>query len=335
MKCKNCGAPLPYVAGENVLNCGYCGSTTMIAALDNIVKLEEHFIIPNNIDSRSLQKNCREWMSKGFFKAGDLDETAAFGKIEGLYLPFWVVNVQANTYWSGMNRRTRTVGSGDHRRTETYWEPESGSFQDHLGWVVYARSNFDEYYGLNALNPGQCSTSADWGGFAMSFGLGDKKSEGIDLATGKKPFSMDVAKGVPVINGQITQDQADDRAKAQIVGYHRSQAESKVTRLTDCDTTVQVERTELIYAPMWFVEYAYKGKTYRMLLEGHQGRVICGEAPVGKWDKVVVSGIAGGLVAVGFGLGAHFADIPWLYIGTAAAILGVGVHAIITALKKD
>ena len=91
MKCKNCGAPIPYVAGENVLTCSYCGSTTMIASLDNIVKVEEHFIIPNTLDSASLQKNCRVWMSEGFFKASDLDEAALFGKIEGLYLPFWVV----------------------------------------------------------------------------------------------------------------------------------------------------------------------------------------------------------------------------------------------------
>ncbi len=335
MKCKNCGAPIPYVAGENVLTCSYCGSTTMIASLDNIVKVEEHFIIPNTLDSASLQKNCRVWMSKGFFKAADLDEAALFGKIEGLYLPFWVVNARADTYWSGMNRRTRTVGSGDNRRTEEYWVPDSGSFQENPGWVIYARANLDEYYGLGALNPGETSTSADWGGFAIDLGLGDKESAGIDLATGKKPFSVDVAKGLTIINGQIAQEQAEDRAKAQIVGYHREKAEAKVDRLTDCDTTVQVERTELIYAPMWFVEYKYKGKTYRMLLEGYKGRVISGEAPVGKWDKVVVSGIIGGLVAIGCGIGGYYSDIPALYIGTAIAVLGVGIHATITALKKD
>jgi len=338
MKCKNCGAPIKYVSGENVLHCSYCGATTMVATLDNIVKLEEHFIIPNTQSNASVQQHSREWMSHGVFKAGDLPKIAMFGQIEGIYLPFWVVHAQVNTYWSGMNRHTRIVGSGSYSRTETYWEPASGDIGEKVGWVVYARSNLEEYYGLAALNPGSSGTSADWGGFNLVSGLGSSESKGIDLTTGKAPFDAEVAKGLKIINGQITQDQANERARAQITGYHHKKAEEKVDQLTDCKTTIQIEKTDLIYAPLWFVAYSYKGKPYRMLLEGHKGSVITGEAPVGKWDKVAVSGFLGGLVAVSCAIGAVYATFPnheFLLLGSAAAILAVGIHAIATALKKD
>ena len=333
LKCKNCGAPIPYVAGENVLNCSYCGSTTMIAAMDNIVKVEEHFIIPNTLNSTSVQQHCRKWMSEGFFKAGDLTQKAGFNKIEAVYLPFWVVNVQADTHWSGMSRHTRTVGSGKYSRTEVYYEPASGSFEDKLGWVVYARASLDEFYGLAALNPGSRAVSADWGGFALDLGLGSKKSQGIDLTTGKKPFTADIAKDIKILNGQITQDQANDRARSQILTYHREKAASKVDKLMDCHTDIQIGRTELIYAPLWFAQYAYKGKNYHILLEGHQGRIITGEAPVGKWDKVVVAAGVGAAAAIACAAGAHYYNAPALLIGSGIAVLAVGIFAVITAFK--
>jgi DNA-directed RNA polymerase subunit RPC12/RpoP len=338
MKCKNCGAPIQYVAGENVLHCSYCGSTIMVASLDNIVKVEEHFIIPNTQSNASVQQHCHEWMGKGFFKAKDLPKVAVFDKIQGFYLPFWVVHAQVNTYWAGMNERTRTVRYGNQTRTETYWEPANGSFDEVVGWVIYARTNMDEYYGLSALNPGAQATTADWGGFSLGMGLGSAESKGIDLTTGKVAFQAELAKSLNIINGQITQNDANERAKAQVTGYHHRKAEKKVTRLTSCNTTIQIEKTELIYAPLWFVSYNYKGKNYRMLLEGHGGTVISGEAPVGKWDKVVISSVIGGVVAVGCGLGAHYINQPWapyLFIGSAIAIIAVGIHAIITALSRD
>ena len=333
LKCKNCGAPIPYVAGENVLHCSYCGSTNMIAALDNIVKVEEHFIIPNNLNSASAQQHCRKWMGEGFFKAADLPQKAGFSQIQAVYLPFWVVNVQADTHWSGMSRHTRTVGYGNSRRIEVYYEPENGSFSDKIGWVVYARASLNEFYGLAALNPGASATTADWGGFALDLGLGSRKSQGIDLTTGKKPFTADTAKDIKILNGQITQDQANDRSRAQILNYHRDKAASKVDKLMDCDTNIQIGRTELIYAPLWFVEYMYKGKKYHILLEGHQGRIITGEAPVGKWDKVVVTAGVGGAVAIACAAGAYYYNFPGLFVGSAVAVIAVGVYAIITAFR--
>lgn len=338
IKCKGCGAPLPYVSGESVLHCDYCGSTTMLASLDNIVKLEEHFIIPSTQSSASVVQHCRAWMKEGFFKAKDLPLRAVFGKIESLFLPFWVVHAQVITFWSGMNQRTRTVGSGKYAHTETYWEPASGSIQDELGWVVYARSNMNEYFGLTALNPGGTATVADWGGFALGMGLGNKTSEGIDLTTGKTLFQAELAKGMKIVNGQITQAQAEERARAQITAYHRRLVNKKVDQVTNCTTTIVVEKTELIYAPLWFVDYSYKGKNYRMLVEGHKGRIITGEAPVGKWDKVVVSGIVGGLVTIVSGLAGYYINAPWapyLFFVTGASVLAVGIHALITALKPD
>lgn len=335
LKCKSCGAPLPYMTGENVLTCNYCGAATMIAGMDNIVRVEEHFIIPNCLDPGAVENICREWMGQGVFRARDLPARAAFKSIAGVFLPFWVVNVTAATYWSGMHKKTRTVGSGNDRRTEEYWVPDNGSFKDDLAWVVYARTRRDEYFGIEALNPGGDAVTADWGEYPFGFGLGGEASEGVDLAAGKQPFSMEAARGLKIINGQITRERAEEHSRVQIIDLQHTKAGRKVDTLTNCDTTFFIHGTDLVYAPMWMVEYSYGNRPYHLLVEGLRGRVIAGQAPVGRWDKVFISALLAGFIAAACGLGAYYLDVPWLYIGAGAAGLAAATHALVTALKKN
>ncbi len=332
INCKNCGAPIKYVEGESVLHCAYCGTATMLAGFDKIVKVESHFIVPPTATKSEVDANIRKWMSSGFWKAADLAEKAVFEKIEGVVLPFWVVKTKATTYWSGMNKRTKTVGSGDNKRTETYWEPTSGSFEETYNWTVYAREDEDEYWGLSALNPGSKAVEADWGGFFLGFGTGSKSSGKSDLLQNAQPFSLDAVADMKVINGQTTQERAEQRGQNDIIGLHRRQAESKVTRVTDCDTTVDIKGCSLVYLPVWQVKYKYKGKQYKMLANGHTGEVIAGQAPVGKWDKVVMLSIIMIVLAGIFALIAFLAKEPAWWIGTGASAGVVALYAAWTAL---
>ncbi len=332
ISCKNCGAPIEYIEGESVLNCPYCGTTTMLAGFDKIVKIEEHFVIPAKVSRAEVETNIRKWMASGFWKAADLADKAIFEKIEGIVLPFWVVETKATTYWSGMNKRTKTVGSGDNKRSETYWEPTSGNFEETYKWTVYARQDESEYWGLAALNPGSKSVEADWGGFFLGLGTGSKVSGKSDLLQNAAPFSLDVVKDMKVINGQITRERAEQRGQNDIVNLHRKQAESKVTRVTDCDTTVDINGCSLVYLPVWQIQYKYKGKSYKMLANGHTGDVISGQAPVGKWDKVVMLSIIMTILAGIFALIAFLSEEPMWWIGTGASAGIVGLYALWTML---
>jgi predicted RNA-binding Zn-ribbon protein involved in translation (DUF1610 family) len=293
LNCTNCGAPISYLEGEAVLTCPYCGTTSMLAGYDNIVRVQSHYILPATLDRTGARVAASSWMSQGFFKAGDLTTRSVFEQEEGVVLPFWVVRTRARTFWSGMDRQTRSVGSGDNRHTEEYWEPVSGDFSEDQQWVVYARENEDEHWGLKALNPGSRSVQ-----------------------------------GLTVCNGQMTQERAEKRATNDIVAVHRQRADSKADRITDCDTTVDVLGADLVHLPVWKIRYAYKGKSYRLLLNGHTGNVISGEAPVGKWDKVVMLSIIMGVLAVLFGLIAGLTDLPHMWIGTGVC---AGIAVLYTA----
>ena len=82
--------------------------------------------------------------------------------------------------------------------------------------------------------------------------------------------------GLKIVNGQIVQARAEETARARIVQSHDAKAAGKATRITDCDTTVTVQGTELVYLPMWEIVYGYGGRDYRVLVNAASGAVVHG-----------------------------------------------------------
>ena len=79
-------------------------------------------------------------------------------------------------------------------------------------------------------------------------------------------------------------------------------------------------------------DYRYRGKSYKLLVNGHSGDVISGQAPVGKWDKVVMLSIIMAVLVLVFSLIALLADAPLMWIGTGTSAGAVGLYALWTAL---
>ena len=333
MNCSNCGAPIEYVEGESVLTCNYCGTTTMLAGFDNIIRIESHFILPPVVNGEESRAKVFNWMKKGVFKTRKLCDNAVWNNEEGIVLPFWVVRNAAKTFWRGMNKKTRTTGSGDKQKSEEYWEPVSGNFSDNYNWPIYARENDEEFWGLEVLKPGRKKIKADWGKFFLNFGLGSKTSRKTDLLKGKEAFDLEKIKGMKIINGQITQDRAEDQAKNEVIELHVKKSNAKATKITDCDTTVTVNGVDLVYGPMWEFEYSFENKNYHVLVNGHTGEIVAGEAPVGHWVKVTVLSIQMMIMAaISAALAKNGGSPFWIAAGVFAGI--ALIYAIWTAFFR-
>jgi hypothetical protein len=267
----------------------------------------------------TISNSCRKWMAEGTFKAKDLPNTAVFTKLEARYLPFWAIRAHSTTKYSGSR------GSDEVQ----------GSVEEEVAWVIYARTDPGDIFGFWALNPGAQSTTPDWGDFPFKLNLGSDKSEGIDLVTGKEPFDQKLVGDVELINGQITEGDAKKKAETEIATFCRKKTVEKNAGVTfsNFDVSISIEKIDLVYLPLWSVEYTYRGKPYRMLLDGHRGRVLAGEAPVGKWDKVVIAGAIFGSIAIICGIVGRVFNWPYLYIISAVMVLIIGYYAIRAALE--
>ncbi|MBN1433316.1 hypothetical protein JW921_01060 [Candidatus Fermentibacterales bacterium] len=298
ISCTNCGAPVPYLEGESVLTCGYCGTTSMIAGFDKIVRVESHYVLPAQHNEDGARAKIFAWMKKGMFKARNLADTARWTGSDGLVLPFWVVKNTATTNWRGMNKKTRTVGSGKQQKREEYWEPASGQFTEEYSWPIYAREDEASLWGMEALKPGRPKVKADWGRFFLGFGMGSSSSGKTDLLEGREEFDLEKIRGMKILNGQIPQKRAEDLARNDVINLHADKAKSRATRITDCDTTVSVLGVDLVYVPLWEFEYQWEGSPYHVLVNGNTGDIIAGEAPVGPWSKVTMLSIYMAILAV-------------------------------------
>lgn len=309
LSCQNCGAPLSYMEGENVITCPYCGTTTMLAGYDNIVKIDGHSMLPMHVNENDAISTLITWLSKGFFRSKSYVSTAKVASVKGLMLPYWIVKSSASTSWHGKKKRTKTTGTGDKKRTQTWWEPVSGRFSEDFTWPEYARENPEEFWGIGNIQPGKKSVFPDWGKFWLKFG-GSKQSSNRNMLDGQIPFDIEAVKSAgmadDLVNGQITQERAEANARGNIKEHQAKKAESKADVLSDVDTTVNVNKVDLVYVPMWEMKYSMDGKEYSALVDGAKKEVLSAEYPVGKKAKITIFDTVLGIPAiiagvVGFG----------------------------------
>jgi LSD1 subclass zinc finger protein len=315
LSCQSCGAPLAYMEGESVITCPYCGTTTMLAGYDNIVKIDSHSMLPMEVNENDAIGTLFTWLSRGFHKSKSYVQLARISSITGLMLPYWIVKSSASTSWRGKKKRTRTVGTGDNKRTETTWEPVSGRFSEDFTWPEYAREDPNEFWGVENIKPGKKSLYPDWGKFWLRFG-GTATSPNKNLLEGQKRFEIEEVKNAGMadnlVNGQITQERAEANARANIKDRQGKMAESKADVLSDVDTSVNVNKVDLVYVPLWELEYMLGGKTYRALVGGTRKEVLSAEYPVSKKAKIVIFDVFLGIPAAIAGvIGFSAEGSPW------------------------
>ncbi len=339
ISCSNCGAPLSYIEGEAVITCEYCGTTTMLAGFDNIVTVKSHYLLPPKAGRDEAIGIASSWLEKGFYRSKNLPKRVSWKTIESKVLPYWIVRCTGSTRWSGMQKRTKTIGEGKNKKSEKYWEPVQGRIKEDYTWPVYAREDDSEFWGIRNLEPGKQCVFPDWGKFIFRLG-GSKKARNINLLKDKKDFSIDDLKKLNmqehIINGQIVQERAERSARDRIIELHHEKAESKATKITDCDTTIDVKGVDLVYVPVWELEYVYRNKKYHILVDASRQEVLSGEAPVSKWAKATVFDIVFLIIAAIFAaIGGTIDGAAWPWIGAGVFGGSAIAYSVWTATMKE
>ena len=103
IRCSHCGAPVEFKPGELIATCKYCGFTTVIETGQAFNF--EHSLLFNNYPEEQMENLVRDWMRSGFMKPGDLAKKAKITEKNLVYLPFWVVSVEASTKYKGIFER--------------------------------------------------------------------------------------------------------------------------------------------------------------------------------------------------------------------------------------
>ena len=235
--CSHCGAPISFEPGEIIATCKYCGYTVVIETGKAFTF--EHSMLQNKYDLTEIEEPIRNWMRAGFLKPSDLARKSKITEKTLIYVPFWVVSVEAESDYKGIFERI------------TPPVVKEGKIEKKYDWLVLARK-------------------------ATKF---PTREYDVPL-TGKVTYDFrKIEAFAKVLNSEIEKNEAAGLAKQQVEEHHRYLLQQDVDRIIEMKNEIKINQTVYLHAPIWFVKYEYKGKTYQLLIDGATGTVIKGDIP--------------------------------------------------------
>ncbi len=199
----------------------------------------EHSLIVNKFDLTQVEEPIRDWMRGGFLKPRDLAKKAKLTEKNLVYLPFWVVSAQATSTYKGVFERIAPA------------VVKEGRIEKEYDWLVLARKTAE---------------------------FPTREYE-VPLE-GKIPYDFrKIEAFAHVLNSEIDKTEAEELTRQEIDENHRFLAQQDIDRIVDFKTEMKIEETVYLHAPVWFVKYEYKGKDYKLLIEGTTGAAIKGDIP--------------------------------------------------------
>jgi len=237
IRCSHCGAPVEFKPGEIIATCKYCGFTTVIETGQAFTF--EHSLILNKFDQKSIDEPIQAWLRGGFLKPGDLARKSKITEKDLVYLPFWVVFVEAKSTYKGIFERIAPA------------IVKEGTISKEYEWLVLAReaSGFPTHEYEVPLE----------GKIPFDF----RKIEGF----------------AKLLNSEIDRDVALELAKQQIEDHHRFLLQQDVDKIVEIKTEVTPKQIVYLHAPIWFIKYEYKGNFYQLIIEGTAGTTLKGDIP--------------------------------------------------------
>ncbi len=305
-QCPHCNAPMDVNPEDAIFNCVSCGQ----AILADGSLFDNHYILRNTLNQKKIHDIVKEFIRKKGFMRGI--KGYKITNITPSLMPFWVVTTDAYTHFVGYLRytetRTRTVGSGKNRRTVTehvtVYRPIDREIREKRADVLLGRrgSSIFGYERVKDIVRAEFTNAVQF--------------NHDQLQADEKEFNY--------LSSEINIDAANQLGKTHVFDNHRAQAEKACTKVFDCATQLTFEGTYFVHAPVWQIEYEFKGETYRMAILGSSGRVIIGELPVTTTFRIIFLSLTvlllGGAGVASYFL-RHLVYVP-IIAGIVAAVIG-------------
>lgn len=255
--CKNCGAVLLTDAQTTATKCSFCGAGIVIS--DRLTgNLAPGSVIPFSISKAQAQDAFIKWCRKGLLTPSDFRVADRIKDITGLYVPFWLFDLNGKGEVEATCTRVRTYSRGDWIYKETKY------------YHVYRKVDLD-YLKV------PCDASKK-----MDDTMMDKLEPYPYKAL--KEFKM------PYLAGYIAEkyDYDDDELLARVKNRVQSYVDSYIRSTIAGYSTVHYNRKNIIirkknsdYAllPVWMVCYDFRQAEHTFAMNGQTGKIV-GSPPI-------------------------------------------------------
>ncbi len=267
-QCANCGAPIEAGQYGSAGKCAHCGSYLIYNERVEGV-FAPHLMIPFRIGKNEAVEAMNKEFKKRAFTPSDFLSAKSLEKMEGVYVPFWLYDYQADYDFAGEGTKVRRWTSGNTEYVETsYYEVLRRMDVDFDRIPVDASYAMEDGI-MDLMEPYSYQELMQFEPKYMSGFFGEVYNQGAPELEGRAQVKA--------------RNASEEMMRGSMQGYSSMRPLRK---------NLNLMRSGVHYAllPVWQYVYQYRGKTYCYHVNGQTGKVI-GTTPVSK-GRVVAYGMS-------------------------------------------
>ncbi len=255
--CNNCGAVIITNPQTTATTCSFCGAGVVLSD-----RLSGHLaptkVIPFAISKEEAQLAFKKWCKKGLLTPNDFMTADRIKNITGIYVPFWLYDLNGRGEIEAICTRVRSYTLGDWIYTETKY------------YQIYRKVDLNY-----SLVPCDASKKMD-----------DSMMDKLEPYpyNNLKDFNM------PYLAGYIAEKYDFDdvemlpRIKERTKGYVENYIHSTINGYTTVNyqhKNINIRKKQAYYTllPLWMVCYDYKNSEHNFAMNGQTGKIV-GKPPL-------------------------------------------------------
>jgi hypothetical protein len=269
--CPACGAQTRFEGHVVGGACAFCASPLLAGRAHVERVIAPQAVLPFALDKAAAQQLFARWVGSRWFAPGALKATVREADgVKGVYMPWWTYDAATLTSYRGERGRQRRVpevrpnataqGGAATTRVVTDWTPASGAVPVAFDDLLVA--------GSPSVPPHLARVLDRWN-------LAQLRPPAAELLAG---FTVEVYRtGLEDGFGQARQrmDGAIDAAIRRDIGGDAQRVHAR-------QTVVDQVRVKHLLMPVWIGAYRFRGKPYRIVVNGQSGEVE-GDRPWSAW----------------------------------------------------
>ena len=254
--CPSCGAELICDESTAATSCPYCGNPTVVPG-QFAGQLKPDFIIPFKYSKEDAVKALKEHCAGKIFLPKSFTNENHIQKIQGIYVPFWMFDGEAEGDAHYEATRSRTYTSGDYEITETR----------HFDVYRAGRVTFEKV-------PVDASSK-----------MPDDHMDSIEPYNYKdlRAFSTAYLPGFLADKYDVTVEQSQERADGRCAASLEGALHRTTTEYSSCipkSRNINLRRGKVHYAllPVWMLHTKWNDKDFLFAMNGQTGKLV-GDLP--------------------------------------------------------
>lgn len=273
--CNACGASVVTDKTTSASFCAFCGSPALIGQrLTN--EFRPKYMIPFAYGREKAVEKFYGWCKGGRYTPINFVSDKNIEKLTGLYVPFWLFDIDGRMDFSGTGVDVNVVTTGSKTVTTTKFFEVKRQGDYHWQRIpLDAETKIDDAL-MEAIEPFNYK--------------------------GLRPYDFKYIPGFFADTYDLKPGDLDQRIRERAKGYMKEEFRSgtkQYDRINDLkdNSTYGEPRAELALLPVWFLSYKYLGKTYHFAMNGQSGEV-AGIPPVSMVKRLILAAAILAVLAV-------------------------------------